>query len=204
MLRTLYLLSFSFILPVKLLCQVPDAKDIVRQFESAELRESFLARLSPQDKSTERLLLAMLEAYRSQLETRFEFHGVRVGLADAFGVMGSEEAIPWLIANITLWRYGGFMQDMNRWNHASDSLEKAFPAVRALVRIGPAAVDALRVAYQTKLDRETQLAIVFALSRMKDPTAKEVLKYVQYDINQLQHFVKEGLAAPASADDVKK
>jgi hypothetical protein len=39
---------------------------------------------------------------------------------------------------------------------------------------------------------------------MKDPTAKEVLKYVQYDINQLQHFVKEGLAAPASADDVKK
>lgn len=91
MLRTLYLLSFSFILPVKLLCQVPDAKDIVRQFESAELRESFLARLSPQDKSTERLLLAMLEAYRSQLETRFEFHGVRVGLADAFGVMAPKK-----------------------------------------------------------------------------------------------------------------
>lgn len=202
--RLLTLPILTLVLRGVLLCQVSAEEELVRQLDSPESRELFLSRLSPEDKVTERRLLTILESQRGQLEKRFQKRSLLAGMADAFGVLGTKEAIPWLIANITLWRYDS-PTDLKRWLRRSETIEYDFPAVRALVRIGPEALDALIQSYYYKpLDRETRLAIVFALSRIHNPRTKQLLKSVQYDINQLQQFVNEGLALPASGEDVKK
>jgi hypothetical protein len=202
--RILYCIAISCIMGGAAACQVLDEKEAVRQLESIESREAFLARLSPQDKDIERLLLRILESHRGQMEAPFQLRSLRVGLTDAFGVLRTKEAIPWLITTITYWRHGD-LNDVSRWRYPSATLEYEFPAVQALVRIGPPALDALIQTYhREQLSLETRRAIVFTVSRIKDPGAKHFLKNVQHDINQLQRFVNEGLAEPASADDVKK
>lgn len=203
-LQIIHVLFLSLISRAELVCQVPDEREVLRQLESPESRERFLSRISPQDKDLERLLLKISESPSGQNENRIDHYNLHVGLADAFGRLGTKEAIPWLIANITLWRYG-LPANIRRWQHPSQDLEGAFPAVRALARIGPEALDALIQSYYSKpLNIETRLAIVFASSRIHNPRAKQLLKSVQYDINQLQKFVNEGLALPASGEDVKK
>jgi len=188
-----------------LLCQVTtNEREMVRQLESPELREAFLARLSPQDKGTERLLLAILDSSRGQSKASFGNHELHVGMADAFGILGTKEAIPWLLTNLLLWRHNS-SRDIKRWIRPSETIEYTFPAVRALARIGPSALGALQQAYYYEARTyETELAIVFTVSRMKDPSVKPFLESVQVDINNLQRFIKEALAAPESVEDVKK
>ena len=99
-----------------------------------------------------------------------------VGLADAFGRLRTRDAIPFLIANITLQR--GLFYRADIWMKTPQVVEGALPAVAALIRIGPEASRSLIRKFPT-LSAEDRLAAIFVVSRISGvPEAQDFLNSV--------------------------
>lgn len=102
--------------------------------------------------------------------------GLEVGLADAFGRLRTRDAIPFLIANITLQR--GLFYRADIWMKTPQVVEGALPAVAALIRIGPEASRSLIRKFPT-LSAEDRLAAIFVVSRISGvPEAQDFLNSV--------------------------
>ena len=115
-----------------------------------------------------------------------------IGLADAFGSLKTKEAIPFLIKNIGVRRTR--YVDLNPWLKAPEVIEEAFPAMAALIQIGPDASKALVRASRKPMVSEDRLAAIFAVSRIKDvPEARAFLTSTLGEANQERHWAEEGL-----------
>jgi hypothetical protein len=100
----------------------------------------------------------------------------RAGLADIFGRLKVEEAIPFLTENITQvrWPLGfGFV-----WK-TPEAIEAQMPMVAALIQIGPAALDALVRAPYGPSVMEERLARIFVVSRAAS-TAQDKGRAIQF------------------------
>jgi hypothetical protein len=113
---------------------------------------------------------------------------LNVGLADAFGKMRTEEAIPFLIQNINLLRVPGFV---NFWKSAQ-MIEQFLPAVGALVQIGPeASREVMRNAWEMRI-QDFHVA-VFVVSQVKDVAeSKAFLSAVRSYANAESYWASEG------------
>jgi hypothetical protein len=122
-------------------------------------------------------------------------HGLRIGLADLFGRMRAEEAIPFLVANITLQRYG----DMNTWTRTDQVIEGRLPAGHALILIGAPAVEPLARAYWKPTTSEERNAIMFTLSRIANPGTEEFFNAAMFGLRLQKEWAEAGIkkAAPA-------
>jgi hypothetical protein len=99
-------------------------------------------------------------------------HRLLIGLADLFGRLKAEEAIPFLADNITLQRYN----DMNTWTRTDAVVEGRLPAAHALIQIGGPAVNPLARAYWKPTTFDERNAIMFTLSKIATPEAEEFFR----------------------------
>jgi HEAT repeat protein len=121
----------------------------------------------------------LLEWTRTPPDGVDEFE-LRVGLIEALGKLKVKEAIPFLIQNINL---RPSLVSIAPWLKVAEAVENTFPAIAALINIGPDSSAAVISAYKESLTgRERRLAAVFVVSRIKDaPEADQFLMSVILD-----------------------
>jgi len=119
-------------------------------------------------------------------------HDLRVGLANAFGALKITEAVPFLLRNITLRRDVGI--DLAPWIKTPGAIKVSYPAVAALIEIGPDASRAAVRTYDQALTSEERLAIVFVVSQITGvPEAKPFLSKVLFHAELERLFAQEGI-----------
>ena len=113
-----------------------------------------------------------------------------IGLSKAFGRLRTKEAIHFLINNIGL----ELWQRDNIWMKAPEVIEGQFPAVAALIAIGPDASKALVASPLDKMSPGESRLAIFAISRIADPGARSFLMSL-HPTGIEAYFVQEGLKA---------
>lgn len=138
---------------------------------------------------------ALLLSWTLNPPTAVDKHELDVGLADAFGRLRTGEAVPFLINNIRIQRWAW---DFQSWLREPQEIESAFPAVAALIRIGPAASKALAGYWLQSVPTDSRLPIIFVMSRIaqESPDAKDeraFLSSVLGEANIERAWAEEGL-----------
>jgi hypothetical protein len=119
-------------------------------------------------------------------------HDLHVGLADVFGALKVTEAIPFLLLNASLRREA--IIDLGSWIKTPQSIERSFPAVAALISIGPSASRAAMRAYDQPATPEQRLALLFVVSRVRGvPEARLFLSGALGRANLERFFAHEGM-----------
>jgi len=129
----------------------------------------------------------------------FEQYIFRISLAEIFGQLKTKDAIPFLISNISLHPFP-FISP-NIWLKAPAVIEERMPAVGALIKIGPAAFDALIHLPRGPETSEDRLATIFVISRIapaiKDAKAldeaRTFLRVALGEVNMQRFWTEEGL-----------
>ena len=130
----------------------------------------------------------------------FQQYILRISLAQIFGQLKIAEAIPFLIKNISLLDWPLVMP--NVWMKTPQVIEQRMPAVSALIRIGPEALDALMDKTWGAEAAGDRLAAIFVVARIaaatKDPQmsekAREFLLTSLREANLQRHWAQEGLS----------
>jgi len=119
-------------------------------------------------------------------------HDLHVGLADAFGALKVTESIPFLLRNLTLRRDS--VVDLRPWLKTGEVIERSFPAVAALISIGPDASKAAMRAYDQAMKPEERLAAVFVVSQIRGvPEARSFLSTVASRADIERFFAQQGM-----------
>ena len=117
-----------------------------------------------------------------------------IGLAEAFGELRTEDAIPFLIRNISL---QAPPSSPDVWMKTPEVIRGRLPAVAALIRIGPRASRALIQAF-SKLRNEDRLAALVVVSQVQGvPEARGFLASVLGQANMERIRAEEGLSGGA-------
>jgi hypothetical protein len=118
--------------------------------------------------------VSLLLSWARNPPTGVDGYELSIGLADAFGKLKTREAIPFLIANISRRRVR--YVDLSPWLKTDEVIENTFPALAALVQIGPEASRALIRAARAPMPPEDRLAAIFVVSRVEGvPEARDFL-----------------------------
>lgn len=116
-------------------------------------------------------------------------NGLYFGLIDFFAEARAREAIPFLVENIN------FRFPSSVWDKSAEAIIAQSPAIRALVRIGTDATKPLIQAYQRQpLTWQDRVAVVFTVSQLRDPEAKEFLLWVRTPSHLQIRYAEQGLA----------
>jgi hypothetical protein len=116
-----------------------------------------------------------------------------VGLADVFGRLRITEAIPFLIEHIASVKRT-CDADFAPWMKAPAAIEEAFPAMAALIQIGPEAGTALIRAADRPMIALDRRAAIFAIARIKGvPEAHAFLTSAIAEAYQERRWAEEGL-----------
>jgi hypothetical protein len=134
-----------------------------------------------------RVLMRWTDATPEGVEAR----ELKVGLADAFGRLRYEPAIPFLMRYLDLERWR--MTRLNKWMKTAAVVRETLPAADALIRIGPAALRPLADAVNTGLEPELRLIVVFVVSEMRTPAAAGWLRTMRALAEQEKRFAEAGM-----------
>ena len=142
-----------------------------------------------------RVLLSWTKAPPTQLND-LELTVLDDGLADIFGMLKTEDAIPFLLKNIGRQRFppsGGVI-----WTKPLAFMEEQMPAMAALIKIGPPAAKAIIQASPWDMGHAERLAAIVAVSeiayQMKDPQQElTFLRGMLAQANGERRFAEEGL-----------
>lgn len=156
-------------------------------------RQSAIAQIKALGNDVLPVLLAWAQNPPSQLDE----DGLYIGLADAFGELRAAQAILFLRKNITLRRTRSV--DLSPWLKPPEVIETTFPAIAALIKIGPEAAKDLVIAARGPLTMEDRLAFIFIIARISRtadvPEARGFLVLALSEANQEQYWAQEGLKA---------
>jgi hypothetical protein len=139
--------------------------------------------------------ISVLLAWTQQPPLGVDEYELDIGLADAFAQLGTKEAIPFLITNIGLNRW----RDVNVWLKAPKVIQERLPAVNALIRLGPEALNGVIHAYWQMRRSEDRLAAVFVVSRIaaasqvQGAEARNFLTSTMTELNIERFWAEEGL-----------
>jgi hypothetical protein len=118
--------------------------------------------------------------------------GLNAGLADTFGQLKTEEAIPFLIGHISLLRSCGV--SLAPWLKVPETIEWNLPCAGALVKIGPQASKALIKAFPGMSSEEDRRAALFVISRVKGvQEAQDFLNSVRDRADRESYWAEEGM-----------
>jgi hypothetical protein len=165
-------------------------------------RDPFAVRLVNPDTRQETLdeirqnrdkVLPRLLAWAKELPSgfnEFEQRDLQIIMAEIFGNLRVEEAIPFLIANISLDK--GPMT--NVWGRTPEVIQARLPGVAALIAIGPEAARTLIATPRDRMSPYDRLAAVFVVSRIGGvPGAREYLNSALGEATALHYRAEEGL-----------
>ena len=148
-------------------------QELARLLANDNTRQSAVAKVLASQQEKVPLLLSWTRA----LPAHVDKNGLYIGLGDVFGKLRTNAAIPFLIKNISRRRTG--YVDLAPWLKVDKAIEDTFPAVTALIEIGPDASKALIRACQGSMLAEDRLAAIFVVSRIKEvPEARAFLTAV--------------------------
>jgi len=117
--------------------------------------------------------------------------GFYTGLADAFGELRTNEAISFLVKNISFYRS---CVSLAPWLKTPEVIEWQLPAVGALIKIGPDASKAVIAAFPAMTNEEDRRAAVFVVARIKGVAeAQSFLKSVSARAGREQYWAEEGI-----------
>jgi hypothetical protein len=174
--------------------QDPDALDLARLLAHPDTQQAAIRRaISSGDKL--QVLLSLAKAPPAQLDD-LELTVLNDGLADIFGILKAEDAIPFLVRNMGNQRFppvGGVI-----WSKPLDLIKERLPALAALINIGPAAANAIMRASPWDMGPEQRLAAIIGVSeiayQMKDPHEERTfLRGMLAQANQERIWAQEGL-----------
>lgn len=95
-----------------------------------------------------------------------------VGLADVFTKTKPLEAIPFLIANLSIERYA---HRFCPWLKTDDIVIESKPSIAALIAIGPPASQALIALWPSLRDSLNRIEALYAITHIADPQAKDFI-----------------------------
>jgi len=162
--------------------------ELARQLANGATRQEAVAAIEASPGSKVTLLLI----WAGKPPARVDEHELYVGLADAFGRLKTKEAIPFLIKNITLarWPY----VSLAPWLKTSEVIEETYPAMEALIRIGPDASRAVMRAAQAPMAPGDRRAAIFVVSHIMDvPEARTFLSSALSEADRERYWAEEGL-----------
>lgn len=183
-----YLTLTVAVLPPTVLCWVgADETQFARRLADPNRRQAAIAQILQHAKELEPTLLRWAE----QAPRDIEAGDLYLGLIEAFGRLGTAKAIPFLIDHIELRFPPSVTGALTPKSMASE-----WPAVTALVRIGPQATMPLIQAYRRRQLRwEERLAVLAAVVELKDPRAEPFLLWVRTVAYEEITFAESGLAS---------
>jgi hypothetical protein len=147
--------------------------DLARELASPDKRKGAIAELLPDGKGRIPALLSWIQSPPADVDE----YELRVGLADAFGQLKQEEAIPFLIRCLKLRRV---VVDFFPFLKAEAVIEDTFPVVSALIKIGPEGSKAAMHAYTSRaplLDAEERLCAIVVVSHVRG--VREALDFLR-------------------------
>lgn len=174
-----------------MIAQRQDSTDLAFQLANRETRQSAVTKVVASGANRAPFLLS----WTRHPPVGVDRYQLNIGLADAFGALGTKEAIPFLIENISLSRWG----EVNIWLKKDSVIEENLPAVAALIKMGPAASSALIRAASKPMLAEDRLPLIFVISRVKDPEARGFLVTAMGEANIEHYWAEEGLKLLDSA-----
>jgi hypothetical protein len=186
-------LSASVVIAIVVGCAVGSAQDVndkvlTRSLANDSTRPSAVAEVLASGNAKAPLLLEWTQKPPAEVDQ----YGLYIGLADAFGQLRTKEAIPFLIKNISRRRTRHV--DFAPWLKAPEVIKDTFPALAALIQIGPDASRALIRAFREPMLDEDRLASIFAISRIRGvPEARAFLTSVIGEANTELQYAEEGL-----------
>lgn len=169
------------------------SRELAQLLANDGTRQSAIAQIKALGNDVLPVLLAWAQNPPGQLDE----DGLYIGLADAFGELRAAQAIPFLRKNITLRRTR--YVDLNPWLKSPEVIETTFPAIAALIKIGPEAAKDLVTAARGPLTMEDRLAFIFVIARISRtadvPEARGFLVLASSEANQERYWAQEGLNA---------
>jgi len=124
---------------------------------------------------------------------------LNVGLAEAFGRIKTEAAVPFLIRVISIRR---FPFTLAPWIKEASSVEYEYPAAEALVRIGPAAAEAVIKAADGPMTPLERLCAIFVVGQAAAaPGTREFLMRAIGQANADRVWAEKGLEALKEKED---
>jgi hypothetical protein len=174
--------------------QTVNDHELARMLASDTTRQSAVDRIAASGQSKVPLLLL----WAASPPRGIEKIGLRIGLADAFGRLKTTQAVPFLMKNIEIQRYPF---EGPPWMHAASGIERHYPALAALIQIGPDSFEALLRYYEQPRGIGDRLFAIFAISRiaatMKDTPEdiRALLASAAGEANVERFWAEEGLKA---------
>jgi len=164
-------------------------RDLAILLANANTRQTALAKIVASGNDNVPLLLSWTQTPPDRVDR----YGLYIGLADAFGQLKTKDAIPFLIKNISYLSRTSPV-DLAPWLKTAKVITETFPAIGALIRIGPEAARALIRASQGQMTPADRLAAIFAISQTRDvPEGRAFLASALGHANVERYWATEGL-----------
>lgn len=169
---------------------------LARRLANNETRQEAVAEILASGEEKIPLLLSWTRIPLDRLNAfpphRMDVYELRIGLADAFGALRAREAIPFLVTNILLKRHRAV--DLAPWLKVAEVVSETFPAIAALISIGPDASSALVQKSIGRMTPEERLATIVVISRTSEvPGARALLTSALSGGVLQSDWAKEGL-----------
>jgi hypothetical protein len=185
-----YLFLMAFALGVAPLTPAADTgADIARLLSRESTREIGISRVI----ESRARVLPLLLSWTTNPPKNIDISELNIGLAEVFAKLRTQEAVPFLIANISMKRGGNV--DFAPWLKTPEAIEGTYPAVEALIQIGPVAATQVIVAARGRMTSSDRLAAIFVVSRIKSvPGAKQFLRQAKLDAETQANWATLGLS----------
>lgn len=160
---------------------------LARRLSDAATRDAAVAEVAASGAATTAVLLGWTTKPPAGVRVR----DLNIGLAEAFGVMKTEAAVPFLIRVIALKKFDFTLAP---WLKEASNVEFEYPAAKALIQIGPPAAPAVISAAQGPMTPEQGLLAIFVVGQTDGvPGAREFLTRAVAQANQERVWAERGL-----------
>jgi hypothetical protein len=186
----LAILIIAAVAPCPALGQPAD-REFARLLATADTRQAAFEKIVAKGNS----MLPTLLLWTTSPPDGVSVRGLNLGLAEVFGRLKTVAAIPFLISHLSI--MGDALGDPSI--KSPEVIERAFPAARALIRIGPEASRAVIRACDAPMKHRDRLMAIFVVGRIRGvPEAKDFLDQARSEATWELFYVQRGadLAAP--------
>ena len=166
---------------------------LARRLADPNTRESAVAEVVSSGNRKVPLLLSWTRKPPAGIGNSYEQYQLYVGLADVFGELRTEAAIPFLIKYIGIDR----TPMGNSWMKTPNVVEHRMAAVKALMRIGKvASLAVIQASSDGHMTGEDRLAAIYVVSSVRDvPEARIFLYEALGEANLQRHWAEDGISS---------
>lgn len=183
--KILILLCTSFMLINGQTLPKDSCEGLARHLANVSTREETVEKIAANPGSCMPILMKWSEAAPAGID----YEDLAVGLAETFGRLRYADAVPFLIRNIDITRFGMTPSYMK----TSASLRRARPAADALIQIGEAAREGVMRAVSGRATPDDRVMLIFVLSQIGGGEVRQFLRVMRGYAAAEKMFCEVGL-----------